>query len=138
MARLNPRPRRMRLDHADIVFSQCIRLRDRKCVRCHSPVELNFQGLPKSHQNSHYFGRTREGTRYEPDNCDTLCHGCHRFWEKEDREAYRHFKVKQLGQKRFDSLHLQSNTYFKKDRAMRYLEAKMWLDELVAKTKELM
>lgn len=106
----------MKIDPADEAFSWWIRLRDMHCKRCHSPVSLNPLGLPNSHQNSHYFGRGREGTRFEPDNCDTLCHGCHRFWEKEDREAYRQFKIAQLGEARHATLQLQANTYHKKDR----------------------
>lgn len=42
--------------------------------------------------------------RFDEQNCDTLCHGCHRYWEKEDREGYRAFKIKQLGQAAYDRL----------------------------------
>lgn len=121
----------MKIDPADKVFSQYVRLRDMRCMRCGSPVQLNDQGLPVTHQNSHYFGRTREGTRFEPDNCDTLCHGCHRYWEKEDREGYRQFKVNQLGQQRYDTLTIQAQSYFKKDRKMRLLEAKALLQSVL-------
>lgn len=120
----------MKIDPADKIFSQYVRLRDRRCMRCGSQVQLNDKGLPVSHQNSHYFGRTREGTRFEPDNCDTLCHGCHRFWEKEDREAYRQFKVKQLGQRRYDTLTLQASSYCKKDRNQSLFVAKELLKSL--------
>lgn len=68
-----------------------------------------------------------ESVRFEPDNCDTLCFGCHKWWEVEDREAYKAFKLKQLGQKRFDSLILQAASYRKKDRAMEYLK---WSNEV--------
>lgn len=105
----------MKSDPADKLFSQWIRRRDRECIRCFSPVFFNEKGVPKSHQNSHYFGRAKQGTRFEPDNCDTLCHGCHRLWEKEDREDYREFKINQLGEERFNSLRLQSQLYHKKD-----------------------
>ncbi len=117
----------MKIDPADEAFSWWIRLRDMKCMRCGSQVSLNPLRLPNSHQNSHYFGRGREGTRFEPDNCDTLCHGCHRFWEKEDREAYREFKIKQLGEKRHAELQLQANAYHKRDRKA---EAIYWKQEL--------
>lgn len=120
----------MKLDPADVVFSQYIRLRDMKCMRCCSPVQLNDKGLPTTHQCSHYFGRTRETVRFDPENCDTLCHGCHRFWEKEDREAYRDFKIKQLGQERFDRLVVRANLTGKKDRKMALLSAKAMLKSL--------
>jgi len=119
-------------DPADRLMSIWIRTRDKQCMRCHSPVIFNEKGVPKSHQNSHYFGRRREGTRFDPANCDTLCHGCHRLWETEDREEYREFKVKQLGQKRFDELNLQSRAYHKKDRETERLYWRQKIKELNA------
>lgn len=123
---------RTKIDPADEAFSWWIRLRDMKCMRCRTPVTLNPLGLPNSLTNSHYFGRTREATRFEPDNCDTLCFGCHRYWEVENREEYRDFKIKQLGQKRFDTLAIQANTYHKKDRLSEklYWRAKLREDYL--------
>ena len=121
---------KIRLDQADILFSQWIRLRDKKCVRCHSPVLFNNKGLPISHQNSHFYGRGRENTRFEPDNCDTLCMGCHRIWGSDDRESYRGFKLKQLGEKRFNSLMVQANTYKRKDRVFEKLKWRAILKEL--------
>ena len=111
----------MKVDEADKVFSQYVRLRDRECVKCHSFVRLNEDGLPISHQASHFFGRRMESVRFDLENVDTLCHGCHHYWEKENREAYREFKVKQLGQKGFDRLCLRAHQTKKKDRAMDYL-----------------
>lgn len=121
----------MKIDPADAAFSQWVRLRDKRCMRCQSPVQFNDQGMPASHQNSHYFGRRKEGTRFEPDNCDTLCHGCHRYWEKEDREAYRQFKVKQLGEKRHTDLQLQANLYHKKDRSMERIKWRQALKDMI-------
>ena len=111
----------MRIDPADSAFSKWIRNRDKVCQRCHKPSE--------SLQCSHFYGRTMESVRFEPDNCDALCYGCHRYWEKEDREAYRAFKLKQLGQARFDSLILQAHTYHKKDRAFELIRWKLALQK---------
>lgn len=116
----------VRVDKADKYFSWYVRLRDKFCVRCGSEVKYNEKGWPNSHTTSHYFGRRKESVRYEPDNCDTLCHGCHRYWEVEDRESYRSFKIKQLGQRRFDSLTIQANGYLKKDRK---LQSIVWQGE---------
>ena len=99
-------------------------------MRCGSGVQFNEKGVPVTHQCSHYFGRTMESVRFEPENCDTLCHGCHRYWEKENREAYRDFKVKQLTEDGFIRLTVQANTLEKKDRKMAYLKAKALLDSL--------
>jgi hypothetical protein len=107
---------KIKIDLADKYFSQWTRLRDKKCLRCHSPVRLNEHNLPVSHTNSHYFGRGAENTRFEPNNCDTLCYPCHTLWASRDREDYKTFKVNQLGQEGFDKLLLASNTYRKRDR----------------------
>ena len=121
----------IRIDPADKVFSQYIRSRDRKCVRCSSPVSFNDKGLPVTHQNSHYFGRGRENTRFDPENGDTLCHGCHQYWGSADKEGYRNFKIKQLGQERYDMLSIRAETYCKKDRKLAYLASKQLLDNLL-------
>lgn len=121
---------KIKLDSADIVFSQVIRLRDRKCVRCGSWVEFNAKGMPVSHQASHYFGRGCEGTRFELDNVDCLCMGCHRRWGSDEKEEYREFKINQLGQKRFDAMRIQSN-YGKKDRKMALIMAKLLLAKVL-------
>lgn len=113
----------IKIDKADAEFSKYIRERDGKCMRCGSPVRYNDKGDPVSHQCSHYFGRRKESTRYDPENCDTLCHGCHQQWGSTDRESYRAFKIKQLGQYGFDRLLLRSNTHQKKDRKMSLLKS---------------
>ena len=56
--------------------------------------EESAQGL----HNSHYWGGGERGHAFEPDNCDALCMGCHRIWEKDERDLYKAFKIKQLGQ----------------------------------------
>lgn len=112
---------RIKLDKADSVFSKYIRLRDKKCLRCGSGVTFNDKGLPVTHQASHFFGRGKESTRFDEENVDTLCTGCHQEWGSADREAYRVFKIKQLGQRGFDLLTLRANTPGKKDRKMAHL-----------------
>lgn len=92
----------IKISKGDYYFSLFIRNRDKMCVRCHNPLPI------KRLQNSHYFGRTMHGTRFDEDNCDALCAGCHGYWEKEDREAYRVFKIKQLGEARYNRLQLHA------------------------------
>jgi hypothetical protein len=93
----------IKISALDKLFSTYIRTRDNwACVRCLK----RFKPPTNVLQCSHFFGRTMKSVRFEPDNCDSLCYGCHRYWEKEDREGYRTFKVKQLGQSRFDLLTL--------------------------------
>lgn len=119
---------KIKLDKADQEFSRYIRLRDQRCMRCGRIGEGkdNIVGL----QASHYFGRSRESTRFDPENVDTLCFGCHQYWGSTDREGYRNFKVWQLGEKGFDLLTLRANTYQKKDRKMSLIVARELLKTL--------
>ena len=122
---------KIRLDRADTIFSQVIRLRDRVCVRCKSPVIFNEKGLPISHQNSHFYGRGQEFTRYYLENCDSLCFACHIIWGSRDREDYREFKLRQLGKQGFDLLLLKSKILKRKDRKMELIKSKILLEELL-------
>lgn len=115
---------KIKIDQADKIFSWYIRLRDMKCMRCRSPVELNDKGMPVSHQNSHYFSRGKENTRFEPLNCDTLCMACHMRWGGDERDEYKAFKIRQLGEEGFKQLDVQAHTLCKKDRKLAYLKAK--------------
>ena len=119
----------IKIDKADKAFSQYIRKRDKQCVRCNSPVIFNDEGIPVSHHNSHYFGRGNECTRFDTENCDTLCHGCHSQWDG-NKEDYRDFKIKQLGKDRFNKLRIRASSICKKDREMSYLQAKEFLKSL--------
>lgn len=116
---------------ADDIFSKAIRTRDKwTCQRCDNYFP---EGKRRGLDCSHYFGRQAQGTRFEPDNCISLCRGCHNYWDEIDKEGYRDFKIKQLGQDRFDLMRLQSNTYKKKDYRMRYIEASEYLKIMEAK-----
>lgn len=82
-------------DKADLEFSHWIRDRDKKrCFFC--PNEGS--------QNSHFWGRNCSALRYEPDNCDYVCGGCHMRHEANKQGLYREMKIKQLGQERYDEL----------------------------------
>lgn len=104
----------MKTDLADSLFSQWIRLRDRKCLRCSKPGIINSKGLPISHTCSHYFSRGKWSTRFDPDNCIELCYGCHRYLDGHKSE-YEVFKIAQLGQDKFDQLTLRAWSPGKKD-----------------------
>lgn len=116
----------IKIDPADKAFSQWIRLRDRECRRCHSPVRFNEKGLPISHQASHFKGRRKEATRFEPLNVDTLCGGCHAYFTENPAE-HEAWQVMVKSQKVVDKLILQSNTYAKKNRE---LEKIYWRQKL--------
>ena len=111
----------MKLDKADILFSKYIRTRDKwTCQRCKTKYSENSKGL----HNSHYFGRQNEGTRFDPENCMALCYGCHQRWDERNREEYRDFKIKQLGEQGFKILRARADLPKKKDRKLSYLIVK--------------
>lgn len=108
---------KIKIDAADTVFSQYIRLRDKSCRRCHSPVQFNAKGDPVSHQASHFQGRRKESTRFDEENVDCLCGGCHMYFTQNPGEHYQ-WQVQTKGQKIVDLIILRSNTYVRKDRKM--------------------
>lgn len=120
----------LRIDPADKAFSHYIRLRDKACTRCFSPVRLNHKGLPISHHASHFWGRGKESTRFDPQNVDCHCHGCHRYFTAYPEE-FRAWKLKQLGQKEYDALMIRANTPTKKDRKMQLIIAKELLKSVL-------
>lgn len=121
----------IKIDQADKVFSQYIRLRDRECTRCHSLVTLNAKGLPVSHQASHFMGRGKEATRFDPANVDCLCGGCHMYLTAQPAEHYM-WQVNRKGQQTVDALVLRSNQHKKKDRKMELLIWRQALKDLNA------
>lgn len=117
---------KIKIDLADKLFSQWIRLRDGKCLRCGVALRLNDKGEPISLQASHFQGRGKENTRFDPDNVCTLCMGCHMYFTAHPAEHYL-WQVKRLGNKKVDEIVLKSNMYIKKDRK---LQAMLWKQEL--------
>lgn len=113
----------MKLDPADIAFSLYIRTRDGwTCQRCgdyHEPPTTRLQC-------SHFKGRRKEGTRFEPLNADALCDDCHRYFTLNPVE-HEAWQIERKGQEVVDMLTLQSNSYKKKDRKT---EAIYWRNEL--------
>jgi len=113
-------------DPADAAFSKYVRARDKwQCQRCLKQFEENAQNL----HASHFQGRRKESTRYEPLNVDALCAYCHGYFTSFPGEHYQ-WQVQRKGQETVDKIILQSNTYLKKDRKA---QAIVWR----AKIKEL-
>jgi hypothetical protein len=101
---------------ADKEFSLFIRDRDKTCFFCPN----------KATQNSHFWGRGNSATRYDPENCDGICGGCHMRHEGSKQGLYRDLKIVQLGQARYDDLELRARSIVKRHDAivlcMRFLE----------------
>ena len=113
----------IKIDKADKLFSEYIRTRDNwTCQRCLKRYEPPTGAL----HCSHFMGRGKEATRFEPKNADALCYGCHRYFTAHPAEHYA-WQVERKSQAIVDQLVLQSSTYKKKNRD---LEAIYWREEL--------
>jgi len=122
--------RRIKIDAADTTFSKYIRLRDKWCQRCLKP------GTPDKYgneivglDNSHFWSRGRESTRYDTQNCKALCRYCHEFFGGNPGE-YTEFMINRLGQPEYDRLMIRANMTQQKDRKKSLLEAKELLKTL--------
>jgi len=116
---------------SDIIFSEFIRRRDKKCM-----YRFKCLGLPCDWKYdldcSHWQGRGKEGTRVDEDNADACCRKCHKYVTDtaEGKKALDKFKLKQLGQVRHDMVLLRANSYHKKDEFMSKLIARELLKSL--------
>lgn len=108
------RMRGIRIDPADSAFSLYIRYRANwKCERCGAQFEVGSQGL----HASHFWGRARESTRFDPVNVCAHCHGCHAYLTA-NPELHRQWKLSQIGQKEYDLLMIRAHQTQKKDRKL--------------------
>ena len=108
---------RIKVDPADKIFSQYIREKAKwKCEYCGKDYSDNHQGL----HASHYWSRSHESTRYDPDNVCALCFYHHRLLgHGEGRDEYREFMVKRLGgENNYKILKFRAHSFQRKDRKM--------------------
>jgi len=120
---------RIKIDEADRVFSRYIRTRDKwTCQRCGRQYE---EGSPGLHA-SHFHGRGKENTRFDPDNVDSIDFGCHNYFHANPLE-YVKWKKKQLGDKKFKMMEIRANTLCKKDRKLSLIIAKKLLKDEIEK-----
>jgi hypothetical protein len=107
--------RKIKTSTADKTFSQYVRQRDGKCLRC---------GLTEYLTCSHYWKRGDSGTRFDPKNCIALCQGpysnrCHDEWEIRKNTEYKEFMINWLGQEEYDALERRARTFKKREDAVR-------------------
>lgn len=96
-------------DKADDLFSKFIRARDGHCFFCNNPAT----------QNSHFWGRGNSATRYDPENCDGVCGGCHMRHESNKQGLYREMKIKQLGEGGYKALEKRGRSIMKREDAIK-------------------
>ena len=108
---------KIKLRKADQLFSKLTRFRfNYTCQKCGRKYSENNTSALRNLGVSHYYGRSRENTRYDDDNVTLLCNlPCHRRWEGEERGDYTEYMIERLGQKGFEALTLRANTYKKRD-----------------------
>lgn len=96
---------------ADKIFSIWIRQRDKKCFFCSNSCS----------QNSHFWGRGNSATRYDPENCDGICGGCHMRHEGQKQGLYRDKKLIQLGPVRYVELEKRARSTVPRSKAIKEL-----------------
>lgn len=121
-----------KIDTADRLWSEYLRKLRPACEVCGATTNLTC---------SHYHGRRKESVRFDEDNCDVLCIKHHMELENEKGwtegtlsgakirlpKKYTQWKLKQLGQSRYDALLLRANRMVKKDRKFQVLRIKQLL-----------
>lgn len=114
---------KIKIRTSDKLFSQYIRTRDNwTCQRC------GKQYLPPTMalHCSHFKGRGKEPTRFDPENADALCYGCHSYFGGQPDEHLA-WQIQRKGQDVIDAVILRSNGYKKRnDKA----EAAYWREKL--------
>ena len=121
---------KIRLRKTDKLFTSIVRLIfNYTCQRCGK--QYSPDGSLYNLGVSHYYGRSRENSRFLLDNVTLLCNfPCHQLWGGEEREDYKNYMLKRLGQEGFDKLTLVAHIYSKRDDKLTEIILKKWLEEL--------
>lgn len=110
VSRRTKKPKAWTTDNADRRFSVWIRERDgNRCLRCKTEYGLTC---------SHFWRRGHSGTRFEPDNCITLCGECHAEWEHLKNTDYKVYMLEWLGRERYDEVETMARTFKKRSDAV--------------------
>lgn len=89
----------------DSLVANIVKKRDKyTCQRCHKVYEKGSRAL----HCSHYFSRRYMGTRWDMENLEAICYGCHRILESDKQGWYTDFKTKQLGTDGIDMLRVKA------------------------------
>ena len=87
---------------ADRLFSLLVRTWAGWCCEY---CQKDFSSRKHELECSHFWPRRHKGTRYDRENCDSLCHECHQwFHTATGRWEYERWKKKLLGEERFEAL----------------------------------
>jgi hypothetical protein len=61
----------------------------------------------------HFWGRSNKATRFDGDNCDSVCDECHPIWEADKHGDYTIWKLAQLGKARYEALERKARSIIK-------------------------
>lgn len=99
-----------KLRKSDTIYSQWLRKkRGYRCERCKTPYE-GGKGL----ECSHFYGRARESVRFDEENTDCLCAGCHQYFTANPAE-YAEWKERRMGTRAYNALRIRANLPGKRD-----------------------
>lgn len=117
---------KIHIDKLDVLFSEYIRKRAvinmGGCEYCgklfYDKPKENGGVLPAWRQLdcSHFIGRRKRSTRYDPDNAIGTCSHCNRFYLPEHPFEHTEFFRKRLGSARLEQLIIKGNTIVKIDK----------------------
>lgn len=102
----------------DAAFSDLVRERnDWTCERC-GLVDNDGRASGKSRrvENSHFYSRRHQSTRFHGDNCDCLCKGCHKYFTEDNTGQYAVWKRRNLGDTRYELLQDRHNWIAKRSK----------------------
>jgi 5-methylcytosine-specific restriction endonuclease McrA len=123
---------KIKIRPVDKLFSTYIRTRSKwKCEHCGKYCGEN-NSLYKL-ECSHHFTRSRESTRFDPENCVALCFTCHNKFH-DDKGLRNNFMIQRLGQQAYDLLELRSHQKGNKDDALTKLYINKLMEELKKET----
>lgn len=113
---------------ADRLMSDFVKLRDKGLCQYNFKC---FRGTPGT-DCSHFQKRRHESIRFDPENLDLACRSCHSFVENhpEGQKTLEKWKLKQLGERRYNLLMIRKETYHKKDDVMTIKYIKILISEL--------
>ena len=129
---------KLKIFPSDSIWSKYIRTRDNwTCQRCDKKYAPPTSAL----HCSHFWSRGSWSVRFDEDNCQALCYGCHSYLGGNPQE-HREFILDKLGQERFDALQKRRNTPLKSGQKKYLLskefrkEVQLMLDNLNIKKSE--
>ena len=92
---MKKKPKKIKENKIDALFSLYIRNRDKVCLKC---------GKKDNLQCAHIFSRVNRSVRWFDDNCVTLCYACHMFWAHKNPVEFTEFVKQFLGETRYQNL----------------------------------